>query len=328
MEIYRRRTVFIISSSLLAVALSTLVCFAQTSTAPKPATKPAAQSAAPAAATSPKKVVLKVGDTNVTRADVDYLIGSLNPRVRQAVATRGRKPIGDEYAMMLLLSQKAQAEHLDASPEVQRKLALQKLQVMAQLAYEKVAEDIKIGPDEVTNYYNAHKDDFEEAQIREIVVRKKAADAKPDDPGLSAEEAKARLAEIQKAIEAGTDIKEVAKKFDVPNVVMVNPEPQTVHKGEMIPALDKEAFSLKANQFSTPVDTAQAVVLLQVLTHQQQDEKAVSGQIENELRQEKLRATLDDMKAKANIWMDPEYFKEPAASSGTSSAAPETPAQP
>jgi len=324
METLRRKTAFLISSGLLGVTMSALVCFAQTSPAAKSAAKPASQSAATTEA-SPQKVVLKVGDTKVTRADVDYLIDSLNPQVRKAVATRGRKPVGDEYAMMLLLSQKAHDEHLDTQPEIQRKLALEKIQILAQEEYQKIAEGIQVSPDEVSTYFTAHKGDFpEEAQIREFVVRKKAADAKASDPGLSATEAKARLAEIQKAVEAGTDMTEVAKKFDVPRTVMVNPKAVTIRKGEMIPELDKAVFDLQPKQFSTPVETAQAVVLFQLLSRHQPDLKTVTPQIEKDLRQQKLHATLDAMKAKANIWMDPVYFKEPKPSSGE----PEAPKAP
>lgn len=326
MEIVRRKTAFLISGSLLVVTLSALVCFAQTSPAAKSSAKSASQSAATAAGSPPQKVVLKVGTTQVTQADVDYLIGSLSPQVRKAVATRGRKPIGDEYAMMLLLSQKAHDERLDAAPEVQRKIAMEKIQILAQEEYHKIAAGIQVSPDEVSTYFTAHKSDFpEEAQIREFVVRKKAADAKAGDPGLSSTEAKTRLAEIQKAVESGTDMAEVEKKFDVPNTVMVNPKPVTIRKGEMVPELDKAAFDLQPNQFSAPVETAQAVVLFQLLSRQQPDLKTVTPQIENDLRQKKLHATLDAMKAKANIWMDPEYFKEAEPPSGESQT-PKAPA--
>ena len=328
MEIVRRKTAFLISTSLLAVAIPALVCFAQTSPAAKSAAKPASHSAATAAESSPQKVVLKVGDTQVTKAEVEYLIGNLNPQVRQAVATRGRKPVGDEYAMMVLLSQKAHSEHLDVSPDVQRKIELEKLQILAQEEYAKIAEGIQVSPDEVGAYFTAHKSDFpEEAELREFVVRKKAADAKAGDPGLSGAEAKARLAEIQKSVEAGTDMAEVSKKFDVPNTVMVNPKPVTVRKGEMIPTLDKAAFDLQPNQFSAPVETPQAVVLFQLVSRHQPDLKTVTPQIENNLRQEKLHSTLDALKAKANIWMDPEYFKEPEPASDES-ATPKTPEKP
>ena len=328
MEIRSRITAIMISGSLLAGALGGLVCSAQTSPTPKPAGKPAAQSGASAAAPSPDKVVLKVGDAKVTQADVDFLIGNLSPQVRQAVATQGRKPVGDEYVIMVLLSQKAQDEHLEASPEIQRKIAFEKLQILAQEEYQKIADGIEISPDEINSYYNAHKNDFpEEAEIHEFVVTKKAADAKADEPGLSAEEAKTRLAEIQKAVEAGTNLEDIAKKFDVPNTVMVNPKPVTVRKGQMIAALDKAAFDLKPNQFSAPLDTPQAVVLLQMLSRHQPDLKTVTPQIQNNLRQEKVRTALDDIKAKANIWMDPDYFKAPEPSPGASET-PKTPDQP
>lgn len=331
MELSRRKVGLIISNSLLAGAMSALVCFAQSSpaapAAAKPAAQRAAQSQASAEASSPQKVVLKVGNTAVTRADIDFLINSLSPQVKEAVAARGRKPVGDEYAMMLLLSQKAHNEHLDATPDFQRKIALNRLQMLAQEEYRKIAAGIQVTPAEVSTYYNAHKNDFEQAKVREFIVRKKTADDKAGAPGLPEEAAKARLASIRQAVEAGTDIKAVAKKFDVPNVVMVGSEPQTVRRGEMIPALDTVAFSLKDNQFSQPIDTPHALVLLQVLSRQQPDMKAVSEPIENELRQEKLKAAMDDIKAKASIWMDPDYFKEPGSPSDAS-AAPQPPAHP
>jgi parvulin-like peptidyl-prolyl isomerase len=107
----------------------------------------------------------------------------------------------------------------------------------------------------------------------------------------------------------------------------VDPKPVTVRKGQMIPALDKAAFDLQPNQFSAPLETQRAVVMLQMLSRHQPDVKSVTPQIEDNLRQEKVRATMDDMKAKANIWMDPDYFKESPPSSGASEQ-PNTPAQP
>lgn len=326
MEIRRRTTANYVLNGLLAGAMSALVCFAQKPPASQSAGKSAAQSSSASqasAAESPHKVVLKVDNTQVTKADIDYLIGSLSPQVQRAVATRGKKPVGDEYAMMVLLSEKAKSQHLDATPDFQRRIALEKLQLLAQAEYQQIAQNIKVSPQEISTYYNTHKGEFEEAQVREFVVRKKPANAKADAPGLPVTEAKARLASIQKAIEAGTDLKQVAKRFDVPNTVIVNPEPVTVRKGEMLPALDKVAFALKDNQFSQPVDTPQALVLLQMLKRQQPSEQAVSDEIENALQQQKLKTALDDIKAKANIWMDPEYFKAPEAeqSSGVPGAS-------
>jgi len=334
MKIYFSRPAGLILKTIMAGALSAGVCLAQASpqqgakagsahksSSPKPA---AAASSSPA-----QKVVLTVGNAKVTQEEMDFLVESLSPQLQQAVASHGRAPLGEEYSLMLLLSQKAVSDHLDATPSFRREIALQKNQMLAQAEYRNLADQVKINPDEVSAYYTAHKDEFEEASVREFVVRKKAEGAKASDPGLSSQEAKARLDSIRQAIAGGKDIAEVAKQFDVPNVVMIEPEARKVHRGQLLPALDKAAFELADNQFSEPVETEHAVVLLQVLSHQQSELKDVSSDIESTLRKQKVKAALDDLKAKAHIWMDPEYFKSPSAPEASSpEAAPKTPTHP
>ncbi|HUZ47585.1 MAG TPA: peptidyl-prolyl cis-trans isomerase [Terriglobia bacterium] len=323
MEVYFSRIAKTTLKAVFAGALSGLVCFGQSTPRPSTPKGSAAQKpTATASASSPQKVVLTVGNVKVTRAEMDFLIQNLNPQLREAVAAHGRGALGQEYSLMILLSQKAVSDHLDASPDLRREIALQTHQTLAQAEYRDLASHISVNPEEISTFYTAHKEDFEEASIREFVVRKKAADAKADDPGLSPEAAKARLDSIRKAIVAGTAITQVAKQFDVPNAVMVEPEPRTIHRGQLLPALDKQAFELSANQFSEPVDTPNALVAIQVVSHQQPELKDVSAEIEKTLRQQKVQAALDDLKAKANIWMDPAYFKSPAASEASTPVHP------
>lgn len=325
MEIHISKRTDIVLKAILAGALSGVIGFAQTS--PSQGLKPGSPRAGSTSAS--QKVVMTVGNTKVTEADIDFLIENLSPQVRQAIATQGRGALGRQYSMMLLLSQKAVSDHLDASPAFQRDMALQRDQLLAHAEYQKLESEVKISPEELSAYYTAHKQDFEEASVREFVVRKKPANAKPGDPGLSQEEATARLDSIRKAILAGTDIVQVAKQFDVPNVVIIEPEPRTVRRGQLLPALDQAAFSLKDNQFSNLVNTPQAMVLLQVVGHNQPDLNDVSPEIESALRQQKVQAALDDLKAKASIWMDPVYFKSPSAPPASNpETAPQTPAHP
>ena len=333
MKIHFSNPADMLLKAILAGVLSGLVCIAQTSPvqgakARSPQANSSQNHAAAESASSPQKVVMTVGTVKVTKAEMDFLVQNLNPQLRQAVATQGRGVLGQEYSLMLLLSQKAVNDHLDASADLQREIALQRHQTLAQAEYKNMESQLKINPDEVSTYYAAHKSDFEQASIREFVVRKKPENAKPDDPGLSSQEASARLDSIHKAIAAGTDIAQVAKQFNVPNVVVIEPEPRTVRRGQLLPALDKAAFELKDNQFSDPVDTPQALVELQVLAHQQAELKDVSSEIENSLRQQKIQAAMNDLKAKANIWMDPDYFKSPSASQASSPGSGPTPAHP
>ncbi len=319
----------------LALALAT-TAWAQQTSHPK-ASEPPAKAAATAAATvktpakpaeGPDTVVLKVGNESATKADIEYLISNLNPRLQGVVAREGRKPLGDQYALMMVLSQVAAGDHLDATPDFKRHMAFQRMQALAQAEYEKISEAIKVSPEEINQYYTSHAADFDRAQVREFVIRKKAADAPASAPGLAPTEAHARADAIRKAIAAGTDIKQVAEKFSTPNVVMIDSEVRSIRRGQLIPALDKAAFELPNGQLSEPYETDQALAFVQVLGHKRADLKDVSEDIENSLRSEKLQAAVDSLKSKANIWMDEEYFKAPAAAEYEGSPNGTTPPEP
>jgi PPIC-type PPIASE domain len=294
--------------------------FAQEAPAPKPAA-PAAKPAAPAAPEkpaaaaadeNPDKVVLKVGTQSYTKADMEFLIGSLSPQLKQAVALQGTKPLGDQYAVMSALSQQAEKDHLDATETFHEQMALHRLQALAQAEYEKIADEVKVTPEEISLYYTAHASDYDQAEVREVVIRKKPDGSKADVPGLTSAEAHARADDIRKALLAGTDPQKVADQYGAENTVMLDAKPRTINHGQLIAVLDKAAFELKDGQVSDPYENPQALAFLQVVGHKHQDLKDVSSDIESNLHELKLQAAVDGLKKKANVWMDEDYFKVPA----------------
>jgi parvulin-like peptidyl-prolyl isomerase len=192
-------------------------------------------------------------------------------------------------------------------------MALHRLQSLAQAEYEKLADAIKVSPEEINQYYTTHASEFQEAQVREIVIRKKADGAQKDAPGLAAADAHTRADEIRKALEAGTDPQKVVEQYKAANAVMID-EPRSIKHGQLVPALDKAAFELKDGAVSEPFENGQVVAFLQVLGHKQQDLKDVSGDIENNLHEEKVKEAVDNLKKGSTVWMDDQYFKAPANS--------------
>lgn len=305
--------------------------------APKKASPPPAKAASsnakaapastPKAEEGPKKVVMKVGTQNFTQADMEFLISSLSPQLQKAVAVQGKKPLGEQYAVMAALCQQAEKDRLDASNSIREQLALQRLQALAQAEYQKMSGDIKVSPDEINQYYTGHPTEFEEAQVREVVIRKKAEGTKDDAPGLSTADAHSRADEIRKALTAGTDPKKVAEQFAVENSVQIDAEPRVVKRGELIASLDQAAFSLKEGALSDPFENAQALAFLQVVGHKRQELKDVSENIGNTLHDQKLQDAVESLKKKTNIWMDEQYFKVPAEAAQPATQGPETPKQ-
>ncbi len=125
----------------------------------------------------PEKVVLKIGNQQFTKAEIDAVIESLPPQTQQALAMQGKKQFGDYFELSVLLSKRAEDLHLDKSPEFERKLAFQKQQMEAQMV---MSELTMVTPEDIEKYYNEHAADFDEIMVRQIVVRKKPPEPKPN----------------------------------------------------------------------------------------------------------------------------------------------------
>jgi hypothetical protein len=286
--------------------------------AKKPATAPAAAATPAKAASGPgAKVVLRVGNNEVTQADLDSILSKLDSQVQQSLSRQGKRPFGERYAMMLILSGQAVSHHLDSSPEFQHQLALQRMQMLAQAEYDVLASQAAVTPEDAGKYFTEHQDEFEEAKVRQVVIRKKAEGAPADAPGLPVADARARAEEIRKALTSGAEANKVVKDFAVPNVIVIDAEPRPVRRGQLLADLDKAVFQLKEGEISELVETPQVFVMVQAISHQRPELKDVSREIENKLRQQKLEATLADLRQKNPVWMDDGYFAAPVAPATT-----------
>jgi hypothetical protein len=72
--------------------------------------------------------------------------------------------------------------------------------------------------------------------------------------------------------------------------------------------MEKVAFALKEGEWSEAEDTPAAVRLIQLVKRDRRQLGQVSSYIEKDLQGQKLEAMLDDLKKKAGIWLDEQYF--------------------
>lgn len=329
-----RQTSSALIISLIGVAVTV---HGQQPTQPKPGAKtaalPVARRSAARPATPPplktppapgEKVVLKVGDEQVSEADLEFVISKLTPEIKQAVARQGKEAIGAQYALMLVLAGMAITHKLDSSPDFRRQAELQRLQMLAQAEYENIVNQTKVSPEEVSQYYAGHPEESEQAQVRQVIIRKKPDGAKEGTPGLSPQEAKTKAEEIRKAFAAGGDPAKVAEELSVPNVVQIDLQPRAIRRGQLPAELDKAAFELKQGEVSSPFETPQALILVQVAGQRHLELKDVSTELENRLRDQKVQASIAELRNKVNVWMDEQYFAAPPPST-PSPSAPQAP---
>jgi hypothetical protein len=262
-------------------------------------------------------VVLKVGNLRVTQADFESLVSVLE--AQQGPADLSRQAIGENYASLLMLSQKAVADHLDTSPEVIRQLAIDRTQILSNAEFASLKLQAKPTAEEISAYYAAHLDDYDVVQVRRIFIWKKikGSDASRD---ISSADARALAEAIRLAYASGADPQKLIRE---PDHVVLDAAPLSFSRGELPENMAKPAFTIKEGEWVTLDDTPDALVLLQLVKRTRLDLKEVSPSIEKKLQAEKLQAELDNLKKQSGVWLDQAYFA-PAPRMSGSTAHPQT----
>jgi hypothetical protein len=314
------------ADALLFLLLTILVAgSSQAQQSPGSVAAPTSDSSASAhTAPSPSnRVVLKVGNTQITQAEFESRIHSIEPDKPQP-SEKERRNLGDDYASVIMLSQQAITDNIESSPEVKEQLAVARMQVLSDAEFASLMSRAKPSAEEIAKYYAAHPSDYDEVAVRRLFIWKideKHKDTKP----LTTEEAKARGERVQQAVTAGGDVAKIAQDLKNSNEGLLDEAPITFPRGELPTPMQKVAFGLKEGEWGQVQDTHDSILMVQVVKHQQRELREVQGMIQDRLQSEKMQALLDDLKKKSNIWMDETYFG-PAA--GHASDAEESESRP
>ena len=309
----RCRSVRVLRYFLLSCSL-TAAAYAQQPSTPNSSTSPAAATAAPAKSALPpsERVVLKVGNVQVTQAEFESLISTLE--AQQGPADLSRQAIGENYASLLMLAQQAVAHRLDASPEVIRQLAIDRTQILSNAEFAALKAQAKPTGEEISAYYSAHLDDYDVVLVRRIFIWKKVGQ------GMSSADAHALADAVRQAYTSGSDPRKLIRD---PNSVVLDAEPLSFQRGELPEKMAKPAFTIKEGEWVVLDDTADTLVLLQLVKRSRRDLKEMSPSIEKKLQGEKLKVQLDNLKKQSGVWLDQGYFA-PAPPMPGSSTQPQT----
>jgi parvulin-like peptidyl-prolyl isomerase len=118
----------------------------------------------------------------------------------------------------------------------------------------------------------------------------------------------AKAEQIRKALQAGTDIEKVAATHvNFPNVQLVDKKITSLRRDQMSPALSQATFAVKEG-VTEPVVTPDTIYVVKVFGHSNPELKDVQQEITATIQQNKLDAEMEEMKKKAGVWIDEEYF--------------------
>jgi parvulin-like peptidyl-prolyl isomerase len=282
----------------------------------KPAENASSTSTTRTGSANKDKVILKVGDLQITQGTFEQYISDLE--TTQGAADLSRKSLAENYSSLLMLSQQAKANNLQDNPLVQRQMAIDRMQILSNAEFTRLKQQAQPTPQQIKAYYDAHLEDYDVVQIRRVFIM-----GNPNatgSPNLTPERAKAMAAQVKQAIASKQDVFTIIKStpHGLTDVV-ADTDPLTFQRGELPPQMDKAAFGLKEGQWTQLADGPNEFVFIQLVKNSRKDLNDVSSQIQKKLEADNLRDELKALKEKTGIWMDEEYFasKAPVPTSST-----------
>ncbi|WP_198137250.1 peptidylprolyl isomerase [Roseibium aggregatum] len=259
-------------------------------------------------AAEPDDVVAKVGDTEITEADLAFAAQDLGKELQRFPPAQWRKLLLDVMVDMELMAHAAREEGLDKDPDFQRQLDFLKLRALRN-AYLAQKIDGEVTDEEVQAAYDKEFADFEGAEeinARHILVKDKA-------------EAEAIIAEL----DGGADFAELAREKSTgpsgPNGGSLG----YFAKGQMVPPFEAAAFALEPGTYTKePVETQFGWHVIK-LEDKRRQEKPAFEEVANGLRQQLMRERYDARMAELKDQVAVEIVDESLAKTEEGGAAAE-----
>lgn len=225
-------------------------------------------------AAEPDDVVAKVGDGEITEAELAFAAQDAGQELQRFPPAQWRQLLLDAMVDMELMAQAARQEGLDKDPDFQRQLNFLELQALRN-AY--LAQKIggTISDEDVQAAYDAQFADFEGAEelhARHILVKEKA-------------EAEALVAELN----GGADFAELAREKSTGPSGPNGGDLGFFKKGQMVKPFEEAALALEPGSYTKePVETQFGWHVIK-LEETRREEKPALDQVGDSLRQQIFR---------------------------------------
>jgi parvulin-like peptidyl-prolyl isomerase len=288
-------------------------------------------------------IVAIVNNEPVTKLEADALAAEFlreNPSITvqesQATWERAREALIENK----LLVQEARRRQVEVAPEEvneeierlkkiglkaedRRDMVRERLMVARMLAMLHTARSI--GPEEVKEYYEKHREDFVLRERRHVfLISIKASDFKDDKAA-----AKKKAQEILDTLRQGGDFAAQAKGSSKGPFAEKGGDQDWVEKGALLPALEEAVFRLKAGEISNLIESEDGfwivkVAAVQPATHLsfEKAQQEIERRLQAEHRQKRRTQFIDRLRANASI-VRLDLYPRPAPSAEPASRRPD-----
>lgn len=296
------------------------------------AVKPGGPGAAPGASPA-NPVVFTAGSLKLTKSQFDLLMTILPANVSGQIGENTpeqRHLLADKFGDVVLFADEAKRRKLDSKPETRLKLLFQEQSLLAGILYQQILESTK--PDEAASraWYESHKADYEQAAGRHILIRFKGSRVplKLKQEDLSEADALAKAMVIRERIVKGEDFAAVATaESDDTSSGAKGGDLGRFGRKEMLPEVEKLAFTLPIGEVSQPVKSQVGFHLVQVLERRTKDFSEVRAEIDKRLQAQNAQNAMKQIKNSFKPILNEDYFGKSAPAGKTESPKLSPPAK-
>ena len=278
---------------------------------PASSASPAPPKAAPESKLAPDTVVLTIGERKITRAQFDLLLASLAQNGRPALTPADKRKVAEQYGDLETMAHEARKRMLDQNPETKEMLSVQSDNVLANVLAKQIENEARFTDLDLRAYYDAHKDEYEEARGSHILIRFKGSKVplKPNEKDLTEPEALAKAKDIRAKILAGADFATLAKaESDDAGSALKGGDLGNFRHKQMVAPFDQAAFSLPIGQVSEPVRSDFGYHLIKISARTSKTFEEAKPDIEKQLKPKIVREAIEKIKAETPVTLNDEYF--------------------
>ncbi|HEV8482982.1 MAG TPA: peptidylprolyl isomerase [Blastocatellia bacterium] len=258
----------------------------------------------------------------------------VNPQFKtQAQGPQG-EGIKKEFGQIKLLAERARKAGLDDAETIKLRVMWSRSLTLATAYFGDLQKnaDKLVNDADVEQYYNEHREEFEEVRARHILIStrppeespampagkdkdKKDADTKPK--ALTKDEARKKAQSILDRVRKGEDFGKLAEaNSDDPGSKVKGGDLGFFAKGTMVGAFDNAAFAMKPGDISDLVETEFGFHIIKVEERHTKslDDPQAKQQITEKVKRDKLQKRVDDITASSKVDIPEEFTINPKPS--------------
>ncbi len=246
------------------------------------------------------EIVATFGDQTLTLDEFGAEVEKLPPQIKPLLsAPDRRKQFLENYILSQLLVAEGEKKGIDKDEDIQKQMDEMKKRLVLQKVFQDVQQSAKVSDAEVKAYYDAHPDEFSNAQVHaaHILVEDEAAANKVLD-------------QVKKNPDSFADL---AKKLSKDTATAPGGgDLGSFQRGRMVPEFEQAAFALKQpGEISGVVHSPFGYHVIKLIERKDGKPRAfdqvreeIRSKILQDAQRKKIEAYFEDLKAKAKVKID------------------------